>query len=89
MVVHIHIIESFDTWTFENEVNAYLKEWTGKIVNYSVGKNLVMVKHVWGKSVNVFKHEALFIVNEDIGKIQAPPMSINNPNETNRPSAIG
>ena len=68
MTVQIKVIENYDFEMFEDNVNLFLKEWSYRIVSYGLGKNLVGVKkRLWGNT-NIYMHEALFVVDDELPK---------------------
>lgn len=90
MTVQIKIIQNFDDYLFEENVNEYLQKWSYKIISYTLGKNIIMVKRSMFKKVNVYRNEALFIVDDSIPdrKDVKPTIDMNKRNEAERTGAI-
>ena len=68
MTVQIKVIENYDFEMFEDNVNIFLKEWSYRIVSYGLGKNLVGVKKRFWRNTNIYLHEALFVVDDELPK---------------------
>ena len=90
MVVQIKIIYNYDEYLFEKHVNEFLEKWSYKIISYTLGKNIIMVKRNWLKRVNVYRNEALFITDDEIPdrKDVKPNLDMNKRDEADRSGAI-